>query len=172
MRNAVPENEWTMMGKAVKTFAPTFKPRTAIDPPATEPSAAMPKERGEYLARYVSNCVGCHTPRDQMTFAATGPDFSGGMEMEPLPLPGADLSIWFKTPNITPAKGSGLMKFPDRGTFITRFQRGGRQHPGSVMPWEAFARISTEDLGALYDFLHGLRAEDGPTGDPTFRKAE
>jgi hypothetical protein len=61
------------------------------------------------------------------------------------------------------------MKFPDRATFIARFQRGGRQYPGTVMPWEAFARMSNEDLGALYEFLHSLAPQDGPSGDPQVR---
>lgn len=172
VRNPVPENEWTLMGKVVKSLAPTFKPRTAIHPAAVAPAQAVTKERGEYLARFVTNCAGCHTPRDQMTFTATGPEFSGGMEMEPMPFPGADMSTWFRTPNLTPQKGSALMKFPDRETFIARFQRGGRQHAGSVMPWEAFARMTTEDLGAVYEYLHSLPPEDGPTGDAAFKKTE
>lgn len=172
IRNPVPENEWTVMGKAVRSFSPVFKPRTTINPPAAAPAQAVTKARGEYLARYVTNCAECHTPRDQMTFAATGPEFSGGMEMEPMPFPGADLSTWFRTPNLTPKKGSGLLKFPDRETFIARFQRGGRQHAGSVMPWEAFARMTNEDLGALYEYLHSLPPEDGPTGDAAFKKSE
>jgi mono/diheme cytochrome c family protein len=172
VKNPIPDNEWTLMGKAVRTFSSTFKPRTAIHPPAVAPAQAPTKERGEYIARYVSNCVGCHTPRDPNTFSATGPEFSGGWEMEPLPLPGADPATWYRTPNLTPAKGSGLMKFPDRETFIARFQRGGRQQAGSVMPWEAFGRMSAEDLGAVYEFLHSLQPQDGPTGDAAFRKSE
>src|SRR5215471_16597494 len=158
VRHEVRRNEWTLIGKVVKSFSSVFKPRTTIDPPAAAPAQAVTRERGEYLARYVSNCGGCHTPRDQTTFAATGPEFSGGMEMEPIPLTGADPKLWFKTPNLTPMHGSGLLKFPDRETFVARFQRGGRQHLGSVMPWEPFARISNEDLGALYEFLHSLPA--------------
>jgi hypothetical protein len=107
-----------------------------------------------------------------MTFAATGPDFSGGFEMEPLPLPGADPKTWYRTPNITPQPGSGLMKFPDRETFVARFQRGGRQAAGSVMPWEAFARMTSEDLGAIYEYLHSLPPQPGPTGDAAFTKSE
>lgn len=171
VRNPVPENEWTTMGKVVKSLAPTFKPRMEIHPPATAPAPAPTRERGEYLARYVGNCVGCHTPRDQTTFAATGPDFAGGMEMEPMPLPGADLNVWFIAPNLTPAQGSGLSKFPDRQTFVARFKVGGRQHHGSPMPWEAFRLMSENDLGALYEFLHGLPAAPGPTGDAAFKKA-
>jgi len=172
VRHEVRRNEWTLIGKVVKSFSSVFKPRTTIDPPAAAPAQAVTRERGEYLARYVSNCVGCHTPRDQTTFAATGPEFSGGMEMEPIPLTGADPKLWFKTPNLTPMHGSGLLKFPDRETFVARFQRGGRQHLGSVMPWEPFARMSTEDLGALYEYLHSLPAASGPTGEAAFRKGD
>ena len=34
VRNAVPDNEWTLTGKVVKSFVGIFKPRTTIDPPA------------------------------------------------------------------------------------------------------------------------------------------
>ena len=170
VRNRVPENEWTTMGKVVKSVSPVFKPRQTINPPATAPPSQMTKERGEYLARYVSNCVGCHTPRDPTTFSATGPDFTGGFELEPLPVADADPKVYYRSPNITSKEGSALMKFPDRETFVARFQRGGRQYAGSAMPWEAFARMSTEDLGAIYEFLRGLPPLDGPSGDPAVRK--
>ena len=170
VRNAVPANEWTTMGKAVKSVSSLFKPRETINPPAAAPPSQPTKERGEYLARYVSNCVGCHTPRDPNTFSATGPDFAGGFELEPMPGPGIDPKVWYRAPNITPKPGSALMKFPDRETLVARFQRGGRQYAGSAMPWEAFARMSTEDIGALYEFLHTLAPQDGPSGDPEVRK--
>ena len=172
VRNAVPANEWTLMGKVIKSFVSIAKPRSSINPPQTAPSQAVTKERGEYLARYVANCAGCHTPRDPNTYAATGPDFSGGFEMDPAPLPGVDPTVWFRTPNITPKAGSALMKFPDRDTFIARFQRGGRHYAGSPMPWEAFARMSTEDIASVYEYLHSLPPVDGPTGEPTFKKAD
>ena len=169
VRNLVPENEWTLMGKVIKSFTGIFKPRTAINPPAVSPPQSPTRERGEYLARYVGNCVGCHTPRDEMTFVAIGPEFSGGMRMEPSVMPGVDQSIWFISPNITPRPGSGLMNFPDRATFVARFQVGGRKHAGSPMPWEQFARIAPEDVGALYEYLNSLEPQDGPTGEPTFK---
>jgi mono/diheme cytochrome c family protein len=147
-----------------------MKPRKSINPPAKVPAEG--KARGEYLARYVANCAGCHTPRDPNTFVATGPEFSGGFEMEPDPIPGVDRTIWFRTPNLTPQAGSALLKFPDRETFIARFRNGGRQHAGSPMPWEAFARMTVEDIGALYDYLHSLPPTDGPTGDPTFKPTD
>ena len=77
-------------------------------------------------------------------------------------MPGADMKTWFRTPNITPMKGSALMKFPDRATFVARFKVGGRHHDGSPMPWEAFSRMTPEDIGALYEFLHA----QAPSGEP------
>ena len=171
VRNAVPADEWTLIGKVIKSFMGSMKPRRSISPAPTAPTQAATKERGEYLARSVNNCVGCHTPRNPNTFAATGPRFSGGFRMEAMAFPDADRSIGFRTPNITPKAGSALMKFPDRETFIARFQRGGRHYAGSPMPWEAFARMTTEDVGALYEYLHSLAPADGPAGDPTFKQA-
>jgi hypothetical protein len=84
------------------------------------------------------------------------PLFSGGNLMEPAAQQGADRSLWFRPPNITPRSGSAVMKFPDRATFVARFKVGGRHYDGSPMPWEAFGRMAPEDIGALYEFLHAL----------------
>lgn len=54
--------------------------------------------------------------------------------------------------------------------LIARFQRGGRHHLGSIMPWQPFAMMTTDDLGALYEFLHRLTPAEGPTGDGPFRR--
>ena len=89
-----------------------------------------------------------------------------------MPLPGVDQAVWFRTPNLTSAKGSALNDFPGREFFVARFQRGGREYPGSAMAWEAFARMKTEDLGAIYEFLLTVPPADGPTGDPTFRRED
>ncbi len=170
VRAAAPENQWNLLGKVVRTFAPAFKPRKAIHPIAVAPAEAPTKERGAYLARSVANCVGCHTKRNPMDFSAAGPEFAGGFEMEPAPVPGADKSLWFRTPNLTPQPEGALQKFPDRQTFVARFKNGGRQHEGSPMQWESFARMSDDDLGALYEFFKSLPPAPGPTGDPTFRR--
>ena len=172
VRNEVPPNEWTLIGKIIKSVAPTFKPRSAIHPPSTAPVSLPTPERGEYLARYVANCTGCHSPRNQLTFDLNGPEFSGGVEMEPILLSNADPTVWFVPPNLTPYQSSGLTKFPDRATFVARFKNGGRQHAGSPMPWEAFARMSEADLGALYEFLIRQPASDGPSGEPARKHAD
>jgi hypothetical protein len=160
------------MGKVLKSFISTALPHTDINPPKVSPPQAVTPERGAYLARNAANCVGCHTPRDPTTFVPVGPEFAGGFETEPAPLPGADPSVWFLSPNLTPAPGSALSKFPDRDTFIARFRKGGRVYAGSPMPWEQYSRMDDADLGALYEFFRSLPPADGPTGDPTFRRSE
>jgi hypothetical protein len=170
VRNVVPDNELTLIGKVVKSLSPVFKPRTAVHPPAAAPAEQPTRERGEYVARSVANCGGCHTQHNPLTFARTGPEFAGGTEMEPAERPGADASVWFRTPNLTPTPGSALSKFPDRETFIARFQRGGFHYDGSPMPWGPFSQISEVDLSALYEYFHSLPPQHGPTGEPTFVK--
>jgi mono/diheme cytochrome c family protein len=174
VRHEVPENDYTVIGKVIKSLVPLFKPRPAdaVHPPATSPPEAPTKERGEYLARYVGNCDGCHTKHDQLTFSPVVPEFSGGEEMEPAALPGADPKEWYRSPNLTPGKGTVFSKFVDRATWIARFKVGGRHHAGSPMPWESFSRMSDADLGALYEFFKTLPPADGPTGEPNFRRAE
>jgi mono/diheme cytochrome c family protein len=171
VRRVVPQNEWTLLGKVLKVFVSAAQPKTDGNPPRTSPPQESTPVRGEYLAKSVANCVGCHTPFNEMTGAITGPLFSGGNAMEPAARPGVDLTVWFEPPNITPLRGSALMKFPDRPTFVARFKNGGRKYAGSPMPWEALARVTEEDLGALYEFLHTLEPAGAPAPEePTVKK--
>jgi mono/diheme cytochrome c family protein len=167
VRNAVPENEWTLLGKVMRTFVAAARPNLAVNPPRTAPPQEPTRARGEYISRSVADCGGCHTAFNELTGAPTAPPFSGGNAMEPAAQPGANPALWFKPPNITPREGSALMKFPDRPTFVARFRAGGRHYEGSPMPWEAFARMTPEDVAALYEFLHaqpaaGERAPEDP----------
>jgi mono/diheme cytochrome c family protein len=171
VRHSIPDNEWSVFGKILRTVHPAFKPRLGLHPPADAPPSAPTHERGEYLARAVSGCADCHTNRLPPTFAIVSPEFSGGLEMEAVRSSPDAPGTSYRTPNITPAEGSALSKFADRDTFIARFQHGGRKYAGSPMPWESFSRMTTEDLGALYEFLHSLAPQPGPTGEPMFRKA-
>jgi mono/diheme cytochrome c family protein len=171
VKNVVAANEWTMVGKVVKSLSPVFKPRHGINPPAESPAEEPTVARGAYLARSAANCIGCHTKFNPITLAKAGPEFAGGSEMEPSKRLGADPAVWFRTPNLTPAPGSALSKFPDRETFVARFQRGGVHHPGSPMPWETFSQMSAADIGALYEYLHSIAPQPGPTGEPTLVKA-
>ncbi|HEY3387478.1 MAG TPA: hypothetical protein VGK46_13260 [Saprospiraceae bacterium] len=173
VENEVPENEWTFMGKAVRAMTSTFKPIEHPDAPATAPPMAATVERGEYLARYVTNCVGCHTKRDIMTYEATGPEFAGGMEFEPWvglhKFLNADTTLWLRTPNITPDPGGVLAKYKTPEEFIARF-RLGRAYAFSPMDWGPFSRMTDEDLTAIWMFLNSLEPVKHDVGEIVFSK--
>jgi mono/diheme cytochrome c family protein len=128
VRHVVPNAEWSLLGKIIKSLAPAFRPRTPdlVHAQKASPPPATTRERGEYLVRGVGNCSGCHSPLDQLTFSLNGPEVSGGAAIEPRGIPGVDHAMWFQPPNLTPLAGSALLRFPDRETFVARFQKGGR----------------------------------------------
>ena len=166
VRREVPVNEWTTVGKVVRTFVAAARPRVDVHPPKDAPPHEPTVARGQYLVS-IADCVGCHTTFNPLTGAPTAPSYSGGSPMEPVPLKGVDTSLWFVPPNITPLEGSAFSKFPDRDTFVARFKNGGRQYDGSPMPWESFRRMTPEDIGAIYEFLRtaspaGQRAPEDP----------
>lgn len=175
VENEVPEPDWSLLGKAVKTFSSSFKPIEKPDAPAKAPAMAPTIERGEYLAKYVTNCVGCHTNRDLMTYEAIGPEFAGGMEFEPWKelheYIKADPDLWTRTPNITPDPGGVLAKFKTKEDFIKRF-RTGRIIATSPMDWGPFSRMSDEDLTALWMYLNSLTPVKNDITDVVFKKTK
>ncbi len=102
IKNAVPNPEYSFMGKVFRVLLPLFNPVYNPEPWPEAPPVAPTVERGEYLARAVSNCVVCHTNRDMATFEAIGPEFAGGLEGEPIPefneKLGVDPNVWTRTP--------------------------------------------------------------------------
>jgi mono/diheme cytochrome c family protein len=173
IQNTIPENHWTFMGKAVRVFASSFKPIESPNPPSLAPPMEASIARGEYIARYVANCVGCHTNRDLTTFEAIGPEFAGGMEFEPWPemhlALGEDPELWMRSPNITPHPNSALSKFKNVEEWKERFRKG-RQIKISPMHWGPFSRMSDEDLEALYLYLHSLDPVENDPGELMFKK--
>ena len=173
IKNEIEAPEWTFMGKMIRTMAPTFKPIYNPNPPDKAPPMAPTIERGEYISKYVANCVGCHTPRDMMTYEPIGPEYSGGMEFEPLPTLheklGIDPNLWHRSPNITPHPESALSKFKNLKEWKDRF-RIGRSIPISAMHWGPFSKMSDEDLEALWVYLHSLDPVANDVGEIVFNK--
>ena len=173
VENNVPTNEWTFMGKAVRSLTPTFEPIKDPAAPATAPAMAATVERGEYLANYVANCVGCHTQRDLMTYQATAPEFAGGMEFEPWPelytYLKTDPEVWLRTPNITPDPGGALANYKTPEEFIARFRKG-RLIAFSPMDWGPFSRMSDEDITAIWMYLNSLEPVKHDVGELVFKK--
>ncbi len=97
--------------------------------------------RGEYLAR-IGGCAGCHTaPR-------AGVPFAGGRGV-PSPL-----GTIFST-NITPdpRHGIGNYSLDDFERAVRRGVAPGNRHLYPAMPYTAYAKLSDEDLRALYAYL-------------------
>jgi mono/diheme cytochrome c family protein len=150
VKNAVPDNENSMLGNLLKAFA--IKP--------VGPDMEVPKmvkrdttaEYGKYLAYSVANCRGCHTNRDLKTGAYVGEFFAGGFEMESA----IDPRYILKTPNITPDPKTGRIYGWSQEQFIKRF-REGKKIPQSTMPWGPFSRMEENDLIAIYKFLQTIK---------------
>jgi mono/diheme cytochrome c family protein len=163
VKNEVPKNTYNFMGNVVRAFI--MKPEgmktenrpkilTTVNPDSST-------QYGEYLARYVANCVGCHTDRDLKTGEFIGPEFAGGFK-----LPGeGNMELTLVSPNITPDPETGIIYNWNEEMFIKRF-RSGRTIKESPMPWGPFSRMSDLELKALYRFLKTVKPvkqDNGPT---------
>jgi mono/diheme cytochrome c family protein len=157
VRNAVADHDWNLLGKGllalmIKPAAPTGQP------PVTSPEPGVSILRGAYLANSVANCAGCHSPRNLVDGSYTGPRFSGGtMEVD------GDPDHIFGVPNLTPDPKTGHLAAWPEDRFLARF-RAGAGHPGSHMPWNAYARMSDDDVRSIYRYLNSLDPVENETG--------
>jgi mono/diheme cytochrome c family protein len=160
VRNPVPPHRYTLIGKIVKAtvLANPVGPETT--PPVRAPRGAS-VETGRYLVESVSLCWACHTERSQMTGALTGPRFGGTTGFEE---PDDPTRTW-SPPNITGDPETGRIGRMTEDQFVARFRQG-RLIPGSPMPWQAFARISDEDLRAMYRYLETVPRVKNEVGPP------
>jgi alcohol dehydrogenase (quinone), cytochrome c subunit len=108
--------------------------------PAFADAAAAPNNRGEYLAR-AGDCVACHS-------VAGGKPFAGGLKM------GSPLGAIYST-NITPDPETGIGSYTleDFDGALRRgvAKDGHRLYP--AMPYPSYAKLTDEDVHALYDFF-------------------
>lgn len=129
---------------------PKEQPRS----PCPDPSDGV--KHGEYLAN-AAGCMDCHSQAERGELIA-GKEWSGGREF---PLPNGTV----RSANITPDAATGIGGWT-KETFVARFaaHRGeptpvGPNDMQTVMPWRAFAGMSDDDLGALFDYLKSLPAK-------------
>jgi mono/diheme cytochrome c family protein len=160
--------EWVppKFGLLAKALSGRFNPRLDTAP-AHVPAGGISLERGRYLAEGPAMCSGCHTPMDPMAgFAPSGPAFSGAGEADPDPtMAGYEIIA----PNLTPDSRTGHIAAWTEDHFVARF-RSGRVIAGSVMPWEAYQRLTEEDVRSVYRYLSSLPPTEHQVG-PTHRKA-
>ncbi|MBT8422514.1 MAG: cytochrome C [Gammaproteobacteria bacterium] len=123
-----------------------------LDGPVPMPARDDPLAYGEYLS-VVSRCQFCHTPRNPRSMEGKpGRKYAGGM---PFFLGGNTLYSF----NLTPHE-SGLGSWT-REQFIQRFKMHSAPQPvrpenNTLMNWNAFAGMTEDDLGMLYDYFMTL----------------
>jgi alcohol dehydrogenase (quinone), cytochrome c subunit len=100
----------------------------------------VPAGRGEYLAR-AGDCVACHSVRG-------GKAFAGGLRM------GTPMGAIYST-NITPDPETGIGNYSladfDRAVRAGIAKDGHQLYP--AMPYPSYAKITDEDINALYAFF-------------------
>jgi len=124
-----------------------------LDGPVPHPDESDPVAYGEYLAT-IARCGFCHTPRQgQGKDGVPGKEFAGGV---PFVLGARETP----SKNLTPhATGIGPWT---KEAFIARFKLFGDRHPvetleeNTLMDWSAYAGMTEDDLGAIYEFLRSL----------------
>jgi mono/diheme cytochrome c family protein len=163
VRNEVPEHEINFMGKAVMALV-IRPPGERPAPPAKSPPEGPTLERGAYLANNVALCAGCHSPRNMMTGALEGAPFSGG---NPSPSD-VDPEVMLAPPNLTPHDGTGFITSWSEDQFLARF-RAGKLIPETIMPWAAYARMTDDDIRAIYRYLGTLEPVERNPGPPVTR---
>lgn len=131
-----------------------LEPQGPTAPPPPDITAERSAHYGRYLAHTVANCHGCHTLRSKLTGAFVGPAFAGGMRM-------AEPGGTFVTPNLTPIS-AGILDSLNEQEFVRHFRARAQLQTQSPMPWPAFARMTDDDLGAIYRYLRTLPPSPTP----------
>ena len=159
VRNMVPMHEYSFLGKIVRAtvLAKPVGPRAT--PPVATPHGAT-VENGRYLVESVTLCGACHTQRNMMTGAFTGPYLGGATGFEK----DASGHSW-SPPNITADPTTGRVGMMNEDGFVARF-RAGRILPGSPMPWQGFRQMSDDDLRAIYRFIKTVPPAHRDVGPP------
>jgi mono/diheme cytochrome c family protein len=160
VRNPVPPHHYNLLGKIVRATVVSKPVGPSSTPPAQAPRGAS-VETGHYLVESVALCWSCHTDRSQMTGALTGPRFGGTTGFKE----SDDHTRTWSPPNITSDPETGRLGKMSEDQFVARFRQG-RLIPGSPMPWQAFSRMSEEDLRAIYRYLRSVPAVKRDVGPP------
>jgi mono/diheme cytochrome c family protein len=149
---AAPPHDLTWLGSLVLNVL--LEPQGPTAPPPSNIQPERTPEYGRYLAHTVANCHGCHTKRSKLTGDFVGPPFAGGMEL-------TEHASRFITPNLTPVEDGIVRRMTER-QFVERFRLRAQLRARSPMPWAAYARMTDDDLGAIYRYLRTLPPSSVP----------
>ena len=136
-----------LVAAGVLAWYVTRQPATPFAQESTASADPALVSRGEYVAR-LSDCVACHS------LAGKAP-FSGGLEMA-TPLGNIHAT------NITPDRDAGIGTYSladfDRAVRHGVAPGGKRLYP--AMPYPSYAKLSDDDIRALYAFfMHGVQPD-------------
>jgi mono/diheme cytochrome c family protein len=149
VKNPVPNHHYNALGKVIKAFLLNPSgPTENFDLPIKADTMAV---YGKHLVMTLANCNECHTKRDAIG-GYVGEPMSGGTEFKE---EGKETLI---SPNLTPHPSSRIYGWTEQN-FIDRF-RVGRVIAYSHMPWEAFGRMTDDELKAIYKYLQTLKPVD------------
>lgn len=146
VKNIVPENEYSALGKVLKAFL--IKP---VGPKGTIPKKVTPDTTaayGNYIVNNVANCAGCHTLRGPTGDYIGEPLAGGNAFVEP----GLDT---LTPPNLTPHPESRIYDWSKKN-FIDRV-RMGKLIKHSHMPWNSYKKMTDDELTAIYNYLQSVK---------------
>jgi mono/diheme cytochrome c family protein len=115
--------------------------------PQRGPTAAY----GGYLSQHVGLCAECHTPRSGIRNANDRSQLFAGVAHPPKEFPAAPS-------NLTPDPATGIGRWSEED-FIKTIRTGvdpGGDKLNPFMPWHQNARMTDDDLRAIYLFLRTL----------------
>lgn len=122
-----------------------------------KPNPEDSKRYGAYLVN-AAGCVDCHSEHSNGRLVE-GTEFGGGMAFH---MPTGIV----KAPNITFDQATGIGKW-NKSAFIARFKlyAAANNHSlkvaedgmNTTMPWTIYGGMKERDLGAIYDFLAGVK---------------
>jgi mono/diheme cytochrome c family protein len=108
------------------------------------PPLPVPLDASAQYGAYVANtCIGCH-----------GPQLSGGK------IPGG-APTWPAAANLTPGKGSAMMRYATAEAFIAMMRSGHRPDGtaiSTVMPFGSLGKMNETELRALHAYLKTVPA--------------
>jgi mono/diheme cytochrome c family protein len=156
IHKGVPEKKLNFPVNFIVKFLPQ-----PVDGAVPHPDPKDSVAYGKYLAT-IGGCHECHTPHDEHNALVAGKDYSGGWEMS---------GPWGRnyTANLTPMPYTFVGR-ASKAEFIGRFKAFANFTPdtapqvkagrNTVMPWIAFAGMTDDDLGAIYDYLKTVKPID------------
>ena len=115
----------------------------SLSSPAAAATLSEVEKKGEYLVA-AGNCVSCHTDDD-------GSPFAGGLEFA------TPFGTIYST-NITsdPEAGIGQWSLEDFTNAMRHGEAPGGKHLYPVFPYASYAKVSDEDVAAIYAYLQTI----------------